>query len=43
MAELIRKLRNYRISEIAQVYKIIFWLILICSLVVVSVIVFDNF
>ena len=43
MAEIIRKLKNYRITEITQIYKITFWLTLISALIILTVVIIDNF
>lgn len=42
MAELIKKIRNYRITEITQIYKITFWLTLIVVLIVLGIFIINK-
>ncbi len=43
MAEFIMKIKNYCITKNNQIYKITFWLIILSALIILSVIVLDNF
>lgn len=43
MVQLIRKIRNYQITEVAQIYKITFWLTVVSVLIVLAVILLDEF
>ena len=38
MIQIIKKIKDYRITEVVQIYKITFWLTILCAVIVIGII-----